>query len=197
MKKIIRLIVLLLIIIFTLSFYQIYLKDKNLNEFDLEIEDIYKEKIISTTKTKNNLIKDLRYEINLKKDKKYIVTSKLSEITFSIDGDEIVEMKKVTATIIDKNKNFIRIVSDLAKYNNSTYETVFEKNVKIKYIDNMISSEKMVFDFNNDIIKISKNVEYKGNLGHLFADNMDIDLLTNKFRIYMNDKEKNVRVISY
>lgn len=197
MKKIIRLIVLLLIIIFTLSFYQIYLKDKNLNEFDLEIEDIYKEKIISTTKTENNLIKDLRYEINLKKDKKYIVTSKLSEITFSIDGDEIVEMKKVTATIIDKNKNFIRIVSDLAKYNNSTYETVFEKNVKIKYIDNMISSEKMVFDFNNDIIKISKNVEYKGNLGHLFADNMDIDLLTNKFRIYMNDKEKNVRVISY
>lgn len=197
MKKIIRLIVLLLIIIFTLSFYQIYLKDKNLNEFDLEIEDIYKEKIISTTKTENNLIKDLRYEINLKKDKKYIVTSKLSEITFSIDGDEIVEMKKVTATIIDKNKNFIRIMSDLAKYNNSTYETVFEKNVKIKYIDNMISSEKMVFDFNNDIIKISKNVEYKGNLGHLFADNMDIDLLTNKFRIYMNDKEKNVRVISY
>lgn len=197
MKKIIRLIVLLLIIIFTLSFYQIYLKDKNLNEFDLEIEDIYKEKITSTTKTENNLIKDLRYEINLKKDKKYIVTSKLSEITFSIDGDEIVEMKKVTATIIDKNKNFIRIVSDLAKYNNSTYETVFEKNVKIKYIDNMISSEKMVFDFNNDIIKISKNVEYKGNLGHLFADNMDIDLLTNKFRIYMNDKEKNVRVISY
>ena len=47
-------------------------------------------------------------------------------------------MQGVTAIIIDQNQIPIEISSDLAKYNNSNYETLFEQNVQIKYLNHEI-----------------------------------------------------------
>lgn len=151
--------------------------------------------VLPTTKVENNLIKDLKYEINLGEDKKYILTSQFSEITYE-NGLEIVIMEKVKAIIINKNMASIEIISDIARYNSSSYETIFRDNVNIKYMTNKISSNQMKFDFDKNLIKIYENVEYKGVLGHLFADNLDINLLMNTFNIYMNDEKKKIKIIT-
>ena len=57
-------------------------------------------------------------------------------------------------------------------------------------------SNAMLFDFENQIIKIYKNVKYHGTLGQMVADNIDINLIMNKIDIYMDGDKKNVEVIS-
>ena len=193
MNKIIKLSLFSLIIFFSIIFYKIYFKksdlvDKNLETTPGDVVDEVKE-------SENNVIKDLKYNINLGQNNKYIINSELSEITYQ-GGSEVVNMQGVTAVFIDKNQIPIEVSSDLAKYNNSNYETLFEKNVKIKYLDHEMFSNAMLFDFENQIIKIYKNVKYNGTLGQMIADNIDINLIMNKIDIYMDGDKKNVEVIS-
>lgn len=193
MNKIIKLSLFSLIIFFSIIFYKIYFKksdlvDKNLETTPGDVVDEVKE-------SENNVIKDLKYNINLGQNNKYIINSELSEITYQ-GGSEVVNMQGVTAVFIDKNQIPIEISSDFAKYNNSNYETLFEKNVKIKYLDHEMFSNAMLFDFENQIIKIYKNVKYHGTLGQMVADNIDINLIMNKIDIYMDGDKKNVEVIS-
>jgi len=191
MNKVIKLVLFSLIIFFSTVFYKVYFKEKNLVNENLEIISN-----IEVEKYENNLIKDLKYSINLGQNNKYIINSDLSEITYKDDKSEVVNMQGVTAIIIDKNQIPIEISSDLAKYNNSNYETLFEKNVKIKYLNHEIFSDTMQFDFENKMIKIYKNVEYNGTLGHMFTDNIEINLIRNKIDIYMDGDKKNVELIS-
>lgn len=191
MNKIIKLILFSLIIFFLVIFYKIYFNKENLvNEnFEMTPNDTIEE-------NKNNLIKDLKYSINLSQNNKYIINSDLSEITYKNDRSEVVNMQGVTAIIIDQNQIPIQISSDLAKYNNSNHETLFEKNVQIRYVNHEIFSNKMQFDFENQMIRIYEDVEYNGTLGHMFADNIDINLIINKIDIYMDGDKKNVELIS-
>ena len=191
MNKVIKLILLSLIIFFSIIFYKIYFKDKNLVDEDFDITPN-----VVVEENQNNVIKDLKYSINLGQNNKYIINSDLSEITYKNDKSEVVNMQGVTAIIIDNNQIPIEVSSDLAKYNNSNYETLFEKNVKIKYLNHEIFSNAMQFDFENQIIKIYKNVEYNGAMGHMFADNIDINLIMNKIDIYMDGDKKKVELIS-
>ena len=188
MKKFIQLILFLFLIIISIIFYKVY--------FDNTKEPAIVSKIQndnSLTNTENNLIKNLKYEIKLNQDNQYIITSDLSEITYE-DNVEIVKMQNVEAIFIDQTNIPIIVTSDQAIYNNSSYNTKFNKNVKIKYLDNLILSDYMDLDFNNNLITINKNVKYNGLQGTILADNVKIDLITKKIEIYMDDTKDNVEI---
>ena len=188
MKKFIQLILFLFLIIISIIFYKIY--------FDNTKEPSTVSKIQndnSLTNTENNLIKNLKYEIKLNQDNQYIITSDLSEITYE-NNIEIVKMQNVEAILIDQTNIPIIVTSDQAIYNNSSYNTKFNKNVKIKYLDNLILSDYMGLDFNNNLITINKNVKYKGLQGTILADNVKINLITKKIEIYMDDTKDNVEI---
>ena len=198
MNKIIKLILFSIIISFSVIFYKIYFIEKNSvdEKFEVTPNLTLEESNNTSEESANNLIKDLKYSINLGQNNEYIINSDLSEITYKNDKSEIVNMQGVSAIIIDKNQVPIEITSDLAKYNNSNYETIFKKNVKIKYLNHEIFSDTMQFDFENQMIRIYKNVEYIGLLGHMSADNIDINLIINKIDIYMDGDKKNVKLTS-
>ena len=188
MKKFIQLILFLFLIIISIIFYKVY--------FDNTKEPATVNKIQndnSLTNTENNLIKNLKYEIKLNQDNQYIITSDLSEITYE-NNIEIVKMQNVEAIFIDQTNIPIIVTSDQAIYNNSSYNTKFNKNVKIKYLDNLILSDYMDLDFNNNLITINKNVKYNGLQGTILADNVKIDLITKKIEIYMDDTNDNVEI---
>ena len=188
MKKFIQLILFLFLIIISIIFYKVY--------FDNTKEPATVNKIQndnSLTNTENNLIKNLKYEIKLNQDNQYIITSDLSEITYE-NNIEIVKMQNVEAIFIDQTNIPIIVTSDQAIYNNSSYNTKFNKNVKIKYLDNLILSDYMGLDFNNNLITINKNVKYKGLQGTILADNVKINLITKKIEIYMDDTKDNVEI---
>ncbi len=188
MKKAIQLILFLFLIVISIIFYKIYFDEKDQPKVEVDIQEEQ-----STTKSENNLIKNLKYEVKLDQDNQYVITSKLSEITY-VNNVEIVRMKNVTAIFIDESNIPIIVTSDQAIYNNSNYNTKFSKNVKIEYLNNFILSENMDLDFKKNLITINENVEYNGIQGTIFADNIKIDLITKKIEIYMDDSNDNVEI---
>lgn len=190
MKRIIQLVLILILISISFIVYMIYFSDK---------KEIQKTTNISKERTseqgKNNLIKNLKYEVRFDQDNQYKITAELSEITYD-NNVELVTMQKVIAIFIDKNNIPTIITSDKAIYNNFNYNTNFRENIRIEYLDNIILADKMDLDFSKDIINIYENITYKGKQGTMKTDNIKIDLITKKIDIYMNNKKDNVEIIT-
>tara|TARA_B100000073_G_scaffold143302_1_gene117887 strand:+ start:26 stop:613 length:588 start_codon:yes stop_codon:yes gene_type:complete len=192
MKKVIQLTLFLILIIISVFFYKIYFGDKKENP---KVEAIINETENSQNKidSKNNLVKNLKYEIKLDTENQYIITSDLSEITYE-NNIEIVKMQNVTAIFIDKSNIPMIVTSDQAIYNNSNHNTKFKQNVKIEYLENIILSDKLDLNFKNNLIIVSQNVRYTGIQGTITADNIKIDLMTKKIEIYMDNMNDNIEV---
>ena len=190
MKRIIQLILFSIIILISLIFYQTYLKEVKKTSISI---DKTQNKVIDGNQ--NNLIQNLKYEVRLDQENQYIITSDLSEITYE-NNIEIVKMQKVTAIFMDGKNIPLIITSDKAVYNNSNYNTNFSDNIQIEYLNNVILSDKMDLDFNNNVINIFGNVQYDGIQGSVKTDNIKINLITKKIDIYMDKYNKNVEVIT-
>ena len=198
MNRIIQLILFFVLILIITLFYNVYFKknDKAKIEDKLSLDKPINQKDENlTNETENNLIKNLKYEISIRGNNDYKITSELSEITYE-DGSELILMTKVTAILTDENDKSLIITSDKAIYNNTNYNTNFQNNVKIKYLDNIIFAENMVLDFKENLISVHDNVKYNGSLGNLEADNVKIDLITKKIDVFMNNDNKNIVITS-
>ena len=188
MKKAIQLILFSFLVIISIIFYKIYFKENEKIKVDINVQE---EKL--NTNSENNLIQNLKYEVKLDEDNQYIITSDLSEINYE-NNVEIVKMQKVVAIFIDKTNIPLIVASDQAIYNNLNYNTKFNQNVRIEYLDNVILSDYMDLNFKNNLITINENVKYSGIQGTIIADNIKIDLITKKIEIYMNDINDNVEI---
>ena len=127
MKKIIQLFLSLILLIILISFYLFYFKsDKK------EVSEVLIEEKNQSVENTNNLIKNLRYNVNFDDNTRYMITSDLSELTYENDM-EIVKMQKVKAILTDENNLKLFITSNNAIYNNTNYSTNFSNNIKIQY----------------------------------------------------------------
>ena len=198
MNRIIQLILFSILIIIISIFYNKYFKENHKAETDntLSITSSSIEKEDDLTNQKgNNIIKNLKYEISIRENNDYQIMSELSELTYK-DGTELIMMTKVTAILTDENNNSIIITSDKAIYNNTNYNTSFEDNIKIKYLNNIILADNMFLDFKENFISVKNNVKYNGSLGNLEADNIKINLITKKIDVFMNNANENVVITS-
>ncbi len=190
MKRIIQLTLFLLLACISFVIYNEYFKEtKKISN------KINTNSISSDIESKNNLIKDLQYEVIIDQKNKYIIKSDKGEITYK-NGDEIVLMENVTGLLLDKFNTPITITSDKASYNNNNYNTNFFQNVKIQYLDNYILSNKMDLDFKKKKILIHDNVNYQGENQVIYTDNIEISLISKKISIYMNNNENRVKIKS-
>lgn len=195
MKKIAQFIIFLILIISAISFYNIYFKkDETIVYSDLVKKETLKPQV-SKKESQSNLIKNLMYDVKFEDNSQYSISSDLSEITYSAN-DEIVNMQGVIAKIIDENNLSFTIVSNYAVFNNNTYETLFTKNVKITYLDNEISSQKLLLNFDENIVTISENVLYEGLQGLIQTDNIRINLKSKNVEIFMNNSKNKVKITS-
>ncbi len=190
MKKFLQLFIILIIFLISIFFYIRYLKKDNLSE---EITSKKEDKIIIDEK--NNLIKNLKYNVQFDDNSEYSITAEFSELSYE-NGFEIVYMQKVKAIFIDKNISQFTIVSDEAIFNNSTYNTNFKNNIMIDYMDNKIFSEKLDLNFQENNVSIYENVVYEGLKSTIKADNVKIDLITKNTEIFMNNSKEKIVVIS-
>ena len=190
MKKIvIKIILFFLILLICFFFYKKYFTTK-----ENIVKDISKDQI-ENTENPNNLIKNLKYNVKFENRTQYTITSNLSEITYQ-DGEEIVLMQTVKAIFKDKDSSILEIISDKAEFNNSTYNTDFNNNVKITYLDNSIQSEKLLLNFEENVVTISDNIIYEGIQGLMKTDNIKIDLISKSVEVFMNNKTDKVEITS-
>ena len=198
MNRIIQLILFSILIIIISVFYNKYFKKNHKSETDntlsITSSQIQKEDNLTNQK-ENNVIKNLKYEISIRENNDYQIMSELSELTYEDDA-ELILMKKVTAILTDEINNSIIITSDKAIYNNTNYNTSFENNVRIQYLNNIILADNMFLNFKENFISVKNNVKYNGSLGNLETDNIKINLITKKIDVFMNNANENIVITS-
>ena len=182
-KIIVTSIVFFLILIF---FIFHLLSNKNKNEVKiLEIEEDKSEETIYTS----NIINNVKYSSTDAKGNTYMINATIGEIDYS--NPNIVYLTNVEAIIKLTNSNQIKINSDYGKYNIDNFDTIFSKNVIVKYLENKIISEYMDFSLRRNSMIISKNVIYTNHSDTLKADVVEIDIDSKDTKIYRyNNKDK-------
>ncbi len=190
MKRFAQLILFSLLVIIAL-----FVKYKYFNQTEINPKNTSDLKDEMPTENKSNIIKNLTYDLKLENNSQYIITSETSEISFT-DNVEIVIMQNVVAKFIDKNGITMKITGDNAVFNKDTYNTNFDKNVKITYLDNVVLSEKLDLNFSENIVTIYNNVTYEGINGIMKTDNIIINLITKNAEIFMNTPQEKVEMIS-
>ena len=187
MKRIIQFVLLIVIFVLIYLFYALYFKveeepkitEENLNSIEIN-------------QNNNNSIQNLEYEINIDEKNYYKIISTSSEI-INEENIELLKMKDVEGIFINENSRIL-ITSDNAIYNIISHKTNFKENVKIKYLDNTISGENLILDFEEKKITISDNIIYDGLNGTLFADKIKIDLVSKNINILMDKPNEEVIV---
>ncbi len=188
MKKKIYLSIFILLIIFIILNYQKFdNSEKNTNKNQMKDQN-------SINESPNNIIKNLKYNVNFENNTSYTITASESELTYE-GANEIVIMKNVQAIFVNKENEVLKINSKNAKYNNFSHNTIFENEVKIEYLDNIIKSEKLILDFEESVVVISNNIIYEGLKGVGKADIIKINLLTKNIEISMNNSNKKIEII--
>tara|TARA_B100001057_G_scaffold469451_1_gene529805 strand:+ start:500 stop:1075 length:576 start_codon:yes stop_codon:yes gene_type:complete len=187
MKRIIQFVLLIVIFVLIYLFYAIYFMDKEEPKITEENLDS-----IELNQNNNNSIQNLEYEINIDEKNYYKIISTSSEI-INEENIELLKMKDVEGIIINENSRIL-ITSDNAIYNIISHKTNFKENVKIKYLDNTISGENLILDFEEKKITISDNIIYDGLNGTLFADKIKIDLVSKNINILMDKPNEEVIV---
>ena len=189
MKKIIQLLIFVIVFISIFIFYKLYFYD----EVSIKSKKNTQIEEASLGKINNNTIENLKYNINLNEENSYSISSVSSEIKYE-NNNEIVYMTKVEAFFLGKDKKAVKIISDFAVYNKLDNQTFFEKNVIIRYQSHSIFSDKMLINLKNDMANIYDSVRYKGPNIELKADQINLNLLTKKIDIYMDNNLDNVEI---
>ena len=155
---------------------------------------IEKENIIEDINTTTNIIKDVNYSSKDVKGNEYILNAYEGQI--DLTNNDIIFLTDVIALIRLKNSENIKITSRFGKYNIKNYDTIFSKNVLVKYLDNNIKSEYLDFSILRDTMIISNNVTYKNITNVLNADVIEMNLTSKDVKIFMHSKNKKVNVKS-
>ena len=173
---------LLLIIIIFFFYYEYFFINKE--RASLITRDLN----VIINKSENNVIKNLEYSSIDKSGNKYLITSEYGEL--SSDGGSIISMTNVIAKIDLFEKDNVYISSDFAIYNTLNFDTNFSKNVILEYTQHEISSDNLDLSFKENFVWVSNNIIYKSSTNQLFADKLNIDLLTKNSKIFMYDNKK-------
>ena len=188
----------LLIILFIISFlfyYKYFFNDDKKVELN-KSENIVKKKDqeVNQNDENKNIIENLKYVSEDLLGNTYTVIAQSA--TLKEDKISEVQLFEVNAKITMQDQEAIYIYSKTANYNKLNNNTVFKRSVNIKYGDQIIDSETLNLNFENNLIEILDNVYYVNKNTKISADKVEIDLLYKKLKISMINKNNKVSITS-
>tara|TARA_B100001057_G_scaffold445688_1_gene483574 strand:- start:442 stop:999 length:558 start_codon:yes stop_codon:yes gene_type:complete len=159
-------------------------------------EDVLKiDKINSEENSyKSNIMENISYTSKDAKGNEYTVNASQGEIDYS--NSEVIYLTNVSAIIKLNNARNVKITSNFGKYNSNNFNTIFSKNVIIKYLDNKITGEYADFSMQRDTMIISRNVVYNNFENILRADVIEINVSTKDTKIFMYQDNQKVNIKS-
>ena len=188
-KTVIKILLIILIFLFSISFYLKYFKNSQKITENIPKED---KQITTSQNDSSTYIDNVNYISSDSRGNKYQITAEQAEI--KIEDSDVMLLENVVAYIFNKNSDTIMITSNFSVYNAKNYDTIFSENVIILYTGHKITGEYLELSFLKNLGTISKDVIYKGKKTSLFADKVEINLTTKDTKIFMDDKNKKVLV---
>lgn len=188
-KTLLQLLILIVIIVILIFFYKNSNQNKKAN---ISIKLNNQSKIINSDNS--NLISNLKYVVEGEDGISYTITSEIGEL--SVEQPNLILMRRVLAVIKNDYGKPLKITADNAIYNNINHDTQFYDNVLMIYQEQVINSDNFDLVFINNLATIKNNVVYKDQNTKLFADKVEINILTKNSKIFMYDKQKKIKIIS-
>ena len=184
MKKKILLQILLsvLILIIFFSIYQRYFKKTPVSD-----RSLIKEKEIN----QSNSLENITYDSVDREGRKYIVTAESG--FFNEQEPDIVFMNNANAKIILLDGSIIYIKSSTAEYNSLNYDTKFQKDVKLKFLEHNVFCNNLNIFFQDNLLEAYNDLTYKNLDIIMLADKIEINLLTKNSKIF-NFNESKVKI---
>ena len=192
-NKIVKIISLsgLFLIIFAIVYFKFIKKTETIKVISEQTEQTEE---TEETVYSSNIITDVKYTSEDSRGNEYVITALKGEVDYF--NTDIIYLTKVIGLIKLKNSHNITIDSDFGKYNTSNFDTIFSKNVIIKYLDNNIIGEYVDFSIERNSMIISKNVIYTNLDNILKADVIEMNLETKDTKIFMYEDKKKVNIKS-
>ena len=188
-KTLLQLLILIVIIVIFIFFYKNSNQNKKAN---ISIKLNNQSKIINSDNS--NLISNLKYVVEGEDGISYTITSEIGEL--SVEQPNLILMRRVLAVIKNDYGKPLKITADNAIYNNINHDTQFYDNVLMTYQEQVINSDNFDLVFIKNLATIKNNVVYKDQNTKLFADKVEINILTKNSKIFMYDKQKKIKIIS-
>tara|TARA_B110000261_G_C13030649_1_gene336131 strand:+ start:595 stop:1212 length:618 start_codon:yes stop_codon:yes gene_type:complete len=149
---------------------------------------------INNDNSTSNVLRNMVYENFDNRGNKYEIYADTSE--FKDLNSKKIFMKGVRAKINLDNMNFITISSEEAIFDNQSLTTNFSKNVILDYLNHNIKSESLELLFDKNLITMKDQIIYKNIDTELVADQIIIDLITKDSKIFMNDKNRKIKILN-
>ncbi|MBD1164709.1 hypothetical protein IDG86_02895 [Pelagibacterales bacterium SAG-MED13] len=187
-KTLFQLVLIFFLILIVFLFYKIFFVTKpqiQETKIESEITDLNKE-------LGSNIIENLKYSSEDIFGNIYTIQAKSAEIASK--DEQVIKLIEVESTIDSENQETIYIYSNYADYNRINNNTVFSEKVKIEYDRHLINSDVIVLDFKKNLIEILENVHYMSLNTEIFADKIEIDIISKKLKLSMNNKSKEILV---
>jgi lipopolysaccharide assembly outer membrane protein LptD (OstA) len=140
----------------------------------------------------SSIIKDIKYTSIDDLGNLFEITSEQAEVNF--EEKHLTNMINVKAKIILANSREILISSDFAIYNNNNYDTQFKNNVLIDYEPHYINAKYLDLSFENNLLTMYDNIAYKNNDTELYADKIEMNLITKNTKIFMKNKSDKINI---
>ena len=191
-KTVIQTLFFLIIVLLCLFLFKSYFNNKRIKT--LPNETLIQDMNETEAEIKSNLMHKIKYTSKELLGDIYIVEAEEGNI--SVDDLETIIMRKVSAKIKIKNSSTILILADHAIYNKGTYNTNFYENIVMTYENSIINCDEFDLDFEKKVAILSNNIIYKNLNTEMIADKIELNLITKELKIFMNDKEKKIKLIT-
>ena len=161
------------------SIYLIYFKD---------ISEIETPTLTKENENQENILVNITYESIDSSGRKYIIKAESG----MLDGEkpDLINMINVKAKIILLDNSIIYISSLKAEYNTVNYDTKFQKDIKLNFLENDIFCDNLNIFFKDNLLEAYNDLIYKNLDIILRADKIEIDLLTKNSKIFNFDENK-------
>jgi len=157
-------------------------------------DESLKNSSIDNEDSTSNVLRNMVYENFDNRGNRYEIYADTSE--FKDLNSKKIFMKGVRAKINLDNMNFITISSGEAIFDNESLTTNFSKNVILDYLNHNIKSESLELLFDKNLITMKDQIIYKNIDTELVADQIIIDLITKDSKIFMNDKNRKIKILN-
>ncbi len=151
-----------------------------------------KEMVTNEDEENSNIIENLKYVSEDLLGNKYEIIAQSA--TLKKDQGNQIELFEVNAKIIQVDDEIIYINSFSADYDKINNNTIFKDNVTVKYGDQVIKADMIKLNFLDNLIEMFENVNYTNQYTKVIADKVEINLMSKKLKISMNNQNDKVEI---
>tara|TARA_B100001057_G_scaffold276836_1_gene277146 strand:- start:454 stop:1035 length:582 start_codon:yes stop_codon:yes gene_type:complete len=143
--------------------------------------------------TKSNLIEGIEYFSKDVNGNTYLIES----VSGSLDKEnpDIIYLVDVEAKINFDENDVIKVTSNKAIYNVNNFDTEFIDNVKVSYEDNKVTCKNIIVKFSKNYAILSGDLVYNNLLTKLYADRMEVDLISRITKTSMINQKDKIKII--